>query len=253
MLKIENLSFSYNLNSGKKILEDISLEVFPGDLTAILGENGTGKSTLLKCVNKIETAQGGNISIDDVNINEIGNKELAKKIAYVAQYTAKVHATVFETILLGIKPYIKFDCAQKDIDIVNTVLKRLGLENYSMKFIDQVSGGELQKIVFARALAQEPSIMILDEPTSNLDMKNQHDILNIVKGLCEDENMSILITIHDINLALRYCNKFVLIKNGKVYSVGGKETITVEAIKDVYKVDVEIIEFKGNKVIIPIS
>lgn len=253
MLKIENLSFSYNLNSGKKILEDISLEVFPGDLTAILGENGTGKSTLLKCVNKIETAQGGNISIGDVNINEIGNKELAKKIAYVAQYTAKVHATVFETVLLGRKPYIKFDCAQKDIDIVNTVLKRLGLENYSMKFIDQVSGGELQKIVFARALAQEPSIMILDEPTSNLDMKNQHDILNIVKGLCEDENMSILITIHDINLALRHCNKFVLIKNGKVYSVGGKETITVEAIKDVYKVDVEIIEFKGNKVIIPIS
>ena len=127
MLKIENLSFSYNLNSGKKILEDISLEVFPGDLTAILGENGTGKSTLLKCVNKIETAQGGNISIDDVNINEIGNKELAKKIAYVAQYTAKVHATVFETVLLGRKPYIKFDCAQKDIDIVNTVLKRLGV------------------------------------------------------------------------------------------------------------------------------
>ena len=160
MLKIENLSFSYNLNSGKKILEDISLEVFPGDLTAILGENGTGKSTLLKCVNKIETAQGGNISIDDVNINEIGNKELAKKIAYVAQYTAKVHATVFETVLLGRKPYIKFDCAQKDIDIVNTVLKRLGLEDYSMKFIDQVSGGELQKIVFARALAQEPTMEI---------------------------------------------------------------------------------------------
>jgi iron complex transport system ATP-binding protein len=158
---------------------------------------------------------------------------------------------VFDAVLLGRKPYIKWDVGDEDKRIVSEIIERLGLSEYKARYLNELSGGELQKVVLARAMAQQPVFLLLDEPTSNLDPKNQHEMLQNVKKLAVEHRMGVAIVIHDLNLAMRYCDKFLFLKDGRVYSYGGIETVTSETIDAVYDMKSEIIKYRDIKMIIP--
>lgn len=154
-------------------------------------------------------------------------------------------------MLLGRKPYIKWDVSRGDIELTEKVLKVMGLEDYSLRYINELSGGELQKVVIARALVQEPQILLLDEPTSDLDLKNQLEVMKIIKDVSSTRKIASVVVMHDINLALRYSDKFIILKDGQVFTTGGKEVITPEIIKETYGVDVHVTNYEGIPVVIP--
>lgn len=249
VLSVNGLEFKYPSHS---VLKDINFSVKKEECLAVLGTNGTGKSTLLKCLNKILKPQKGAVLIQNSDISKLNRIELAKKIVYVSQHNKSYRATVFDTILLGRKPYIKWDVTQKDLDMVNSTMKMLQLEDYSLRYTDELSGGELQKVLIARALVQEPEVLMLDEPTSSLDLKNQLEVINIVKKVARDKKIAAVVTMHDLNLALRFADKFMLLKNGKVFAVGGIEIMTPENIKSVYSVPVRIENYSNTPVVIPL-
>jgi iron complex transport system ATP-binding protein len=172
ILSVDGVEFRY---PSHLVLKDVKFEVDNGDCLAILGTNGVGKSTLLKCINKILKPQQGVITIEKDEVFKLSRREVAQRIGYVSQRHEGGRFTVFDAIILGRKPHITWDVTARDMEIVNRIIKILGLEEFSLRFIDELSGGELQKVVIARALAQEPRVLLLDEPTSNLDLRNQLD------------------------------------------------------------------------------
>ncbi|GMQ59239.1 ABC transporter ATP-binding protein [Vallitalea sediminicola] len=249
ILSVQGLEFSYPSN---KVLEDISFSIQKGECIAILGTNGTGKSTLLKCINRILKPQKGTVLINKSDIQKLSQIELAKRIGYVSQSNQSFRTTVFDTVLIGRKPYIKWDVTEKDFDIVNSAIEMLELQKHALRYIDELSGGELQKVIIARALAQEPKILMFDEPTSSLDLKNQLEVINIIKNVVESKKISALVTIHDLNLALRFADKFILLKEGKIYAAGGIEIMTSENIEFVYSVPVKVEKLNSKMVVVPI-
>lgn len=249
MIRVQQLSFAYRHET--PILTDIDFSASKGQCTAILGNNGAGKSTLIKCLNRILEPQQGVVYVNGENTRELKRNDVAKCLAYVAQHNAGARFTVFDTVLLGRKPYIKFEPTQEDIRIVEKVIKRMKLEDFALRYLDEISGGELQKVMLARALAQQPQVLLLDEPTSNLDLKNQYEVLEIIQDIARTEQISVLLVIHDLNLALRYCDKFLLLKNNRIFCYGGIEVMTPENINEIYEIPVTVQEVKGVKVVIP--
>ncbi|HHX86778.1 MAG TPA: ABC transporter ATP-binding protein, partial [Firmicutes bacterium] len=201
ILSVNGVAFRY---PSHLVLKNVKFEVDNGDCLAILGTNGVGKSTLLKCINKILKPQRGIITVDKDEVSQMSLREVAQKIGYVSQNQEKGRLTVFDAVILGRKPHITWDISERDIKIVNDTLKTLGLEPFSLRYIDELSGGELQKVVIARALAQEPRVLLLDEPTSNLDLRNQLDVLKIIKNVVQKQQIAALVTMHDLNLAIRF-------------------------------------------------
>ncbi|GMQ60904.1 ABC transporter ATP-binding protein [Vallitalea maricola] len=249
ILSVQGLEFSYPSN---KVLRDVSFSIKKGECLAILGTNGTGKSTLLKCINRILKPQKGAVLIDESDVHKLNQTDLAKRIGYVSQSNQSFRTTVFDTVLIGRKPYIKWDVTEKDLNIVNRAIEMLGLQEYSLRYIDELSGGELQKVIIARALAQEPKILMFDEPTSSLDLKNQLEVINIIKYVVKNKKISALVTIHDLNLALRFADKFILLKEGKIYAAGGIEIMTSHNIESVYSVPVKVEKLNSKMVVVPI-
>ncbi len=247
MIRIENLSFSYSGN--KNTIENVNLAIEEGKVKGILGTNGAGKSTMVKCINGMLKGKG-EITIDDIPFANIHRKELAKKIAYVPQSEEATHGMVFDTVLLGRMPYMKWDMTEEDKNVVMEALEKLNIAKFATRYMDELSGGERQKVLLARALVQKPRFLLLDEPTSNLDPKNQQEILKLVKSICEEENIGIVVVLHDLNLALKYCDDFLFLRDGKVVAGGDMGIFTSETIKDVYNIDVEIIEHRGEKVVV---
>lgn len=247
LLSVNNMEFSYK---DRKILNGINFTVEKGDFISILGINGSGKSTLLKCINKILSYEKGSILLNDEDIKNIDNFKIAQKIAYVPQKFSVERSTVFDAILLGRRPYIIWNVSKEDIEITENVMKLLNIESYALRYINELSGGELQKVVLARALVQGPEILLLDEPTSDLDLKNQYDVMNLLKKISKDKKITPIVVLHDINLALRYSNKFILLKNGKV-KCGGEDAINSNTIKEVYGIDAYVKDINGIKTVIP--
>jgi iron complex transport system ATP-binding protein len=249
MIQVQELSFSYKHD--RPILADINFSASKGQCTAILGNNGAGKSTLIRCLNRILEPQQGVVYVNGQNTRELKRNDVAKSLAYVAQHNAGDRFTVFDTILLGRKPYIKFEPTQEDIRIVESIISRMKLEDFALRYIDELSGGELQKVMLARALAQQPQVLLLDEPTSNLDLCNQYEVLGIIREIAKTEQISVLLIIHDLNLALRYCDKFLFLKDNRIFCYGGIEVMTPENINEVYEIPVTVQELNGIKVVIP--
>ena len=247
MISIRNISFSYANN---EVLKNISFDLNPRDCVGILGNNGAGKSTLITCLNRIQTPRTGELLIDGKDALKMSRLELARRVSYVAQKNEISQMTVFDSVLLGRKPYIKWAMDQKDIDICDQMLERLGMTHFKLRPVNELSGGELQKIVLARALVQQPRLLLLDEPTSNLDPKNQYEVLSLVREIAEEREIGVLIVIHDISLALRYCNKFLFIKENEVYKYGGEETLTPETIREVYGIEATVQQINGRKVVL---
>ena len=247
MIEVNDLSFAYS--GSKTILNDVSFSLEAGHCLALLGNNGAGKSTLLKCFNRIHEPQKGSILVDGVSVHSMKRIEIARTMAYVAQQTDAGQLTVFDTVLLGRKPYIKMNPTEEDLEIARSVIRRMDLESFALRYTDELSGGELQKVVLARALAQQPKVLLLDEPTSNLDLHNQHEVMRIAAEIARDDGLTVIVVIHDLNLALRYCDRFLFIHKGGVYRYGDEEIVTTELLTDVYQVEAQVLEVHGRKIV----
>ena len=249
MITVEHLCFSYPC--GRKILEDISFTAGSGECLAVLGNNGAGKSTLLKCFSHILRPQSGRVLVDGRDILPLPLEQLARETALMAQSAPSTRLTVYDTLLLGRKPYMKWGVSQRDRAVVGDMLRQLELEPFSMRYLDQLSGGEQQKILLARALVQEPKLLLLDEPTSNLDLKNQYEVLDLVRRFCRERSITAVLVIHDLNLALRFCDRFLFLHGGRVLACGGVEAVTPEHIRAVYGMDAAVERVRGVPVVVP--
>ncbi|MEO1783681.1 ABC transporter ATP-binding protein [Thermodesulfobium sp. 4217-1] len=245
-IQAKDVRFSYN---SVDVLKDVSFHIEKGDLIAILGNNGVGKSTLIKCINRILKPKFGTILIEGQDVEKLGS-EIAKKVSYVSQRNQATRLTVFDAVLLGRSPYVTWGISNRDLEITKGVIEMLSLREISMRFVDELSGGELQKVIVARALVQEPSLILLDEPTNNLDIKSQIEVMNIIKQIVQEKKISSLMAIHDINLALRFIDKFILMKDGKIFSSGGLEIITEENFSETFGVQVKVKNIDGRPFLI---
>lgn len=247
MLKINNISFSYGQD--KKILDDISLDVSQGDVLGILGINGAGKTTFIKCINNIFSPDFGTVKINGKDISSMTPKEIAQLIAYVPQCNGTFfNINVLDTVMMGRLPYAGRSYSKKDREIVYNILEKMNLEKFAFRSISEMSGGERQRVFIARALAQQPKIIILDEPTSSLDLHNQLFILKIIEDLAKRDNLTIIMIIHDLNLASMFCSKLVMLKEGKIFAQGNSvDVLTEENISKVYKVSSKISIEDGYK------
>ncbi|AWI05907.1 ABC transporter ATP-binding protein [Clostridium drakei] len=249
ILSVQGLSFKY---PSRSVLKNINFSVEKGECLAILGTNGAGKSTLLKCMDHILKPQFGAVLVEEDEIFKLSPMKLAQKIGYVSQQQVSIKTTVFDSVLLGRKPYIKWNASKEDLKIVSNVINMLGLKDYSLRYLDELSGGELQKVIIARALAQEPKVLLLDEPTSNLDLKNQLEVIKIIKEIVKTQQIAAIMIVHDLNLAMRFADKFVLLKDENIFAVGGTEVMTSENIESVYSVPVVIEKCRDNLVVVPL-
>ncbi|MDR0460027.1 MAG: ABC transporter ATP-binding protein [Nitrososphaerota archaeon] len=252
-VNIQGLTFSYH---STPTLNNITIELQKSEVLCIAGPNGSGKSTLLKCINKILQPQQGKILLDDQPLNKISRLETAKKIGYVPQNTPNSNEilSVFEMVLLGRRPHITWQSSQKDEEIVWNALKTLTIEKLAMRNFYELSGGEQQKVLVARSLAQEAKVLLLDEPTSNLDIKHQLEVMDLTRKLVLNKNLTAAIAIHDLNLAARFCDKIIMMKTGKIFAAGQTTTVlTTRNIQEIYEVEVEITYYKNMPHIIPIA
>ncbi len=249
ILDVQGIRFEY---PSRLVLEEASFSLEKGQILAVLGTNGTGKTTLLKCLNRILKPAAGTVLIEDQSIEELSRIMLAQRMGYVEQQRNGSRATVFNTVLLGRKPYIKWDITKKDMEIASKALDTLGLSDYALRYLDELSGGELQKVTIARALAQDPDILLMDEPTSSLDLKNQLEVLRLIQKITSEQKIAAVLAMHDLNLVLRFAHQFILLKDKKIFAAGGPEIITSENIEAVYAVPVEVTSYNGYQVILPL-
>jgi iron complex transport system ATP-binding protein len=251
-LTINDLSFSY---AGVQILKNIDLNVDLGELVTIVGPNGSGKSTLLKCINHILKTKQNSILVDGQDTSKFSIKDLSKLMGYVPQTTVSAFPfTVFDVVMMGRKPYIHWNVGERDNDIVIQMLKFLGIDHLALRHFPELSGGEQQKVIIARALAQQPQILLLDEPTSSLDIKHQLEILCILKGLAQSKECSIIVTLHDLNLASRFSDRLFMLKKGCVFATGTpEEVLTAQNIEEVYGIKADVsTSITGKPVVTPI-
>ncbi|WP_291256319.1 ABC transporter ATP-binding protein [Fusobacterium sp.] len=246
-LKLDRLTLKYR---EKVILQDISLDIKKGDVVAILGPNGVGKTTLLKGILSLINSDG-NCYLDEVNLKKCSLVERAKYLAYVPQSTnINFSITVIDYICMG-----KVGNEREDkIEILkkaNELIKVLELERLALKDIFKLSGGERQKVMIAKAIIQDTKVIVLDEPTSNLDIKSQKKVLEFLKLIASEKDLIIIMSIHDLGLANKYCNKFLFLKDKKIFAYGNNsEVLTKENIEVIYETDIEIIQHKGRKKIL---
>jgi iron complex transport system ATP-binding protein len=224
-----------------KVLSGVNLEVHPGDFMGIIGPNGSGKTTLLKSISRVLKPHGGSILIDKTDIYAIKPVEVAKKMAVVPQdSTVGFNFSVLDVVLMGRNPHMgRFQMeTAKDLEIARKAMELTNTWNLAERPIHELSGGEKQRVIIARALAQEPKILLLDEPMSHLDIINQLEIMDLVKSLCVKNGLIVLAVIHDLNMAARYCNKVLMLKAGQVFASGEvEEVLTSENIRNVFAVN----------------
>ncbi len=224
-----------------KILSDISLEVKPGCFLGILGPNGSGKTTLLKSISRVLKPHGGSVLIDKEDIYKLNPRQVAQKMAVVPQFGhVGFSFSVMEVVLMGRNPHLgdfQMESA-KDVEIARKAMELTNTWNFANRPINELSGGEAQRVVIARALAQEPKILLLDEPMSHLDIINQIELMDLIKNLCTKDGLAVIAVIHDLNMASRYCDNILLLKEGKVFALGPVEDVmTRENIQNVFGVD----------------
>lgn len=235
-LQVKNVCFRYG---SWEALRNVELEARAGEVLSIIGPNGAGKSTLLRCINRVLKPRVGTVYLDGDEISLMPERERAKKLGYVPQAAAQAFpSTVFETVLMGRRPYLNWSVSRQDLAVVEEVLLQLGLSDMARRMISDLSGGERQKVMLARALAQEPEVLLLDEPTSNLDVRHQLEVLELVRGAAHERGKCVLMVMHDINVAGRFSDQMLMLKGGQVFAAGSPwSVLTPENIKAVYEVD----------------
>ncbi len=254
MLEIRDLHFRH----GKKdILKGISFKAMDGEITTILGPNGSGKSTLFKCILGIWKPSKGEILWNGKKIDSSSLRERARILSFVPQeHKPPFSYNVLDVVITGRASYLgRFSLpTKKDYEIAEAALKRVGIWHLWNRPYTKISGGERQLVLIARALAQNCPVMLLDEPISHLDFKNQIRVLSLIKGLSREKGISIIMSLHDPNLAINFSDKVIVIKDGiKIKEGAPEEVITEKLIKEIYGIDVITLSFDGKKALIPME
>jgi iron complex transport system ATP-binding protein len=234
-LEVQSLGLAYGNNV---VVKNLTFQVMPGEMLGLIGPNGCGKSTIIKALSRIITPFSGKILLDGRNISQISRGDLARLLGVVPQIPLLPNAfTAFEVVLMGRNPHLgllQYE-GEKDMSITWRAMERTATQSLAERRIDELSGGEIQRLVVARVLAQEPKSILLDEPTANLDISHQVEILDLIKNLCRKNNLTVVIALHDLNLASQYCDRLILINKGRVHAQGSpKEVINSRNIKQVY-------------------
>jgi iron complex transport system ATP-binding protein len=248
MIELDNVSLGYD---HRAILREVSIKARAGQILGLVGPNGSGKSTLIKGITRVIDVFSGRVLIDGNDVRAIKHNELARLVATVPQSPALPGAfTAFELVLMGRTPHLgllRYE-GGKDLAVAWQAMKATSTQAFAERRVGELSGGERQRLVIARALAQQPKAMLLDEPTANLDINHQVEILNLVKSLCLERNLTVLIALHDLNLAAQYCDWMVMLNGGTVYTEGTPlDILTAPNIKRVYGAEVHVYPHPINK------
>ncbi len=241
-LEVKDLSFSWG---SKRVLKKINLSIKSNQLVSILGVNGVGKTTLLKCINRILQPDTGKVEVLSKNISGLDLISISKLLSYVPQTVLSSFAMdVFDVVLLGRRPHIAWNISDEDREKVSETLNFLNFQDFAFRRFDQLSGGEKQKVIIAKAIVQDPAIFLMDEPTSDLDLKNQIEVMQKIKKLILDtgSDKSAVIATHDMNIAARFSDYIFLLDNGRIKAEGSpEEVLTKDNIADVFGVNCEIL------------
>jgi len=239
MIEVNSVSFRYH---EAWVLQEVSFRVEKGEFVGVIGPNGSGKTTLLKLLYRLLAPQRGEILIELAPMKKMDRRDIAKRIAVVAQETQVLFPfSVFETVLMGRSPYLGsllFE-SEKDLEIARKAMEWTKILPFSERSIEELSGGERKRVFIARALAQEPEIVLLDEPTANLDIQHQIDFLDLILALNRERGLTIVMASHDMNIASEFCDRLILLQEGRIYQTGTpEEVVTKENIESVYGCEV---------------
>jgi iron complex transport system ATP-binding protein len=255
-LRIQGLAFSYagagSDDRAAPVLDQLDLNVGRGALLVVLGPNGVGTSTLLKLVAGLLPFREGVIQLDALDLTGLSARERARRVAYLPQLSASTEVSVFEAVLLGRLPHLGVGPGQRDLAVVDRTLRALGLAPLSARRVTRLSGGELQKVLIARALVQEPQLLLLDEPVNHLDLRNQMAVLRSIQAQARERQLATLVVLHDINLALRFADQFLLMGPDATSTQGPIADLAPEAVGDAYGIEVIRGEVDGRPVMVPV-
>ncbi|MCQ2070555.1 MAG: ABC transporter ATP-binding protein [archaeon] len=248
-IKAEDLGVSYG---STLIWEHINLDLNEPGLISILGPNGVGKSTFMYTINKILEPTSGRVLIDGTDVKDITFKEIAKRIAYVPQASGETFAmTVMDTVLMGRYPHSGYAVTQEDMEIAVDCLQKMHMGEYAMRNFNELSAGQHQRVMIARGLAQMPELLMLDEPTSNLDIYHQIYTMKLLRDIAHERGIMVLVICHDLNIASRFSDRVIMFRKGMVHSDGtSQEVLTAETIQDVYNVKADVIPVDGRPYVI---
>ena len=241
MIEVNSISFRYHEDW---VLQDVSFRVEKGEFVGVIGPNGSGKTTLLKILYRLLSPQKGEILFELVPMRKMDRNDIAKRVAVVAQETQLLFPfSVLETVLMGRSPYLghlMFE-SEKDLEIAKKAMEWTKVLPFSERPMDELSGGERKRVFIARALAQEPEVILLDEPTANLDIHHQIDFLDLILTLNRERGLTMVMASHDMNIASEFCDRLILLQDGRIYKMGTpQEVITKENIKSVFGCEVWI-------------
>ncbi len=237
-LELQNVWLAYH---GKVVVKDVTFQVMPGEVVGLIGPNGCGKSTIIKAISRVISPHSGRISVDGRDVSKIPRGDLARLLGVVPQMPLLPSVfSAFEIVLMGRNPHLgllQYE-GRRDLAITWQAMEKTATQSLAERKVGELSGGEIQRVVIARVLAQEPKLILLDEPTANLDISHQLAVLDLIKNLCQENNLTVLIALHDLNLASQYCDRLILINNGQVHAQGTpREVISSRNIKEVYGVE----------------
>ena len=247
MLEIKGLSFAYETD--KPVLRGVDLSLGDGNVGILLGRNGAGKSTLLKIITGILKPSAGSVLFDGQDLLAMTRRQRAALVAYVPQQIDYGDLTVYQTVLTGRVSYYSVKPSKSDLDVVEKVISEMDLSDVSCRNVQELSGGERQKVAIARALAQEPKVLVFDEPTGNLDIANELLIIREARKIAHDKNITVFSSIHDLNQAMVFGDMFFFMKDGSIKFSGASEVFSSEVIREVYGVESTLVEDHGERFI----